>query len=230
MTCVKPFTIPDKWTEKQTPRWDGNDTYDAYNNKGVPLAEPGHLYSGRSIRATPATTGSRISGQKLMIRAGPARTSSQLLLLARDRRHGAPAARSTAGISPTATPRSCTGAIRWSRSRATWSGPTIQGADDLIARIRAPTGTPAANAVKGSPLRRARACSRSRSTTRSYYDSGKRNGRDCGSEVTPTGSASSSRTSRATDSTGGSCRSRDRSTRRGPAPDGAFPKAIRLVK
>lgn len=40
MTCVKPFTIPDKWTEKQTAPWDVSDTYDAYNNKGVPLANP----------------------------------------------------------------------------------------------------------------------------------------------------------------------------------------------
>jgi len=41
MDCVKPFTIPDKWIEKQTPPWDpDNDTYDAFNNKGVPLANP----------------------------------------------------------------------------------------------------------------------------------------------------------------------------------------------
>ena len=26
MTCVKPFTIPDKWIEKQTPPWDPDDT------------------------------------------------------------------------------------------------------------------------------------------------------------------------------------------------------------
>ena len=40
MDCVKPFTIPDKWTEKQTPPWDVNDTYDAFDNKGKPLANP----------------------------------------------------------------------------------------------------------------------------------------------------------------------------------------------
>jgi Flp pilus assembly protein TadG len=40
MDCVKPFTIPDKWTEHQTPPWDPNDTYDAYDNKGKPLANP----------------------------------------------------------------------------------------------------------------------------------------------------------------------------------------------
>jgi Flp pilus assembly protein TadG len=40
MTCVKPFTIPDKWREMQTPAWDPNDTYDAFANNGTPLANP----------------------------------------------------------------------------------------------------------------------------------------------------------------------------------------------
>jgi Flp pilus assembly protein TadG len=40
MTCVKPFTIPDKWLEKQTPAWDPDDTYEAFDNKGQPLANP----------------------------------------------------------------------------------------------------------------------------------------------------------------------------------------------
>jgi len=40
MDCVKPFTIPDKWTEKQSPPWDPSDTYDAFNAKGQPIANP----------------------------------------------------------------------------------------------------------------------------------------------------------------------------------------------
>ena len=40
MTCVKPFTIPDKWREGQNPPWDPDDTYDAYDNKGNPLPKP----------------------------------------------------------------------------------------------------------------------------------------------------------------------------------------------
>ena len=40
MTCVKPFTIPDKWIEKQTPPWDPTDTFDLYDNKGKLLANP----------------------------------------------------------------------------------------------------------------------------------------------------------------------------------------------
>ncbi len=42
MTCVKPFTIPDKWREVQTPPWSGDDTYDAFDNRNPPqpLANP----------------------------------------------------------------------------------------------------------------------------------------------------------------------------------------------
>jgi hypothetical protein len=40
MTCVKPFTVPDKWIERQTPPWDPDDTFDAFDNKGKPLANP----------------------------------------------------------------------------------------------------------------------------------------------------------------------------------------------
>jgi Flp pilus assembly protein TadG len=40
MTCVKPFTVPDKWIESQTPPWDPDDTFDVVDNKGAPLANP----------------------------------------------------------------------------------------------------------------------------------------------------------------------------------------------
>jgi Flp pilus assembly protein TadG len=40
MTCVKPFTVPDKWIEMQTPPWDPTDTFDVVDNKKNPLANP----------------------------------------------------------------------------------------------------------------------------------------------------------------------------------------------
>lgn len=39
-TCVKPFTIPDKWIEKQTGAWDPDDTFDIADDKGKPIANP----------------------------------------------------------------------------------------------------------------------------------------------------------------------------------------------
>lgn len=38
-TCVKPWAVPDKWNERQTPPWDGDDTFD--------LFEPGQQAGGR---------------------------------------------------------------------------------------------------------------------------------------------------------------------------------------
>ena len=40
ITCVKPFTIPDKWDEKQTPPWDPSDTFDMFDKSGKPLPNP----------------------------------------------------------------------------------------------------------------------------------------------------------------------------------------------
>jgi hypothetical protein len=41
MTCVKPFTIPDKWIENNSPPWTINSTFDRYDNKGnvIPNAD-----------------------------------------------------------------------------------------------------------------------------------------------------------------------------------------------
>ncbi len=39
-TCVKPFTIPDRWDENQDGEWDPDDTFDLEDNKGKPLANP----------------------------------------------------------------------------------------------------------------------------------------------------------------------------------------------
>jgi Flp pilus assembly protein TadG len=73
MTCVKPFTIPDKWDEKQTPPWDPTDTFDLYDNKGkllpnadvyVPLGQTG--YTGYSSAMPP--TGDR--GELVTLKAG----------------------------------------------------------------------------------------------------------------------------------------------------------------
>jgi Flp pilus assembly protein TadG len=74
MTCVKPFTIPDKWTEMQTPPWSGDDTYDAFDNKGVPLANADIYIPALDANgnADPNYTGynnERERGERLEIRA-----------------------------------------------------------------------------------------------------------------------------------------------------------------
>ena len=69
MTCVKPFMIPDKWIERQTPEWDPGDTYDKYaaKNKGALLANP-DIYVGSG----PSYTGYSYKddiGRQLVLRA-----------------------------------------------------------------------------------------------------------------------------------------------------------------
>lgn len=43
-TCIKPWAVPDKWEEHQTPAWDENDEvnmfYETGPNKGNPLPDP----------------------------------------------------------------------------------------------------------------------------------------------------------------------------------------------
>jgi Flp pilus assembly protein TadG len=69
MTCVKPFAIPDKWTENKNPPWTTGSTFDRYDNKGnvlpnadvyVPAGQPG--YAGYNP--------TRDKGTLLTLRAG----------------------------------------------------------------------------------------------------------------------------------------------------------------
>ncbi len=76
MDCVKPFTIPDKWREVTSPPWDSlSSTYDAYDNKGRPLANPDVYVPAYDANGNPDPnyTGYnmyRDKGTPLMIRAG----------------------------------------------------------------------------------------------------------------------------------------------------------------
>jgi hypothetical protein len=51
MTCVLPFTIPDRWREIQTPAFDPDDSFDMFTSKGKPLATP-DVYIGPDDPAT----------------------------------------------------------------------------------------------------------------------------------------------------------------------------------
>jgi len=51
MTCVRPFTIPDKWDENTDPPWTADSVFDHYDNHGdtvpnadeyIPVGEPGY--------------------------------------------------------------------------------------------------------------------------------------------------------------------------------------------
>ena len=69
MTCVKPFMIPDKWIEKQTPEWDPDDAYNKYG--GPPsralLADP-DVFIGSGPSYTGYTYTADV-GRQLVLRA-----------------------------------------------------------------------------------------------------------------------------------------------------------------
>jgi Flp pilus assembly protein TadG len=182
MTCVKPFTIPDKWIEKQTPPWDGTDTYDAYNNKGVPLANPDIYipeYDGSGV-PNPNYTGYNQEsnrGQVLVLRAGNGNNivSSFYFSLAMFT--------DTGGDDYRWNIANCNKHIyHWGdglvQEPGDKEGPTIQGIEELIARDPGAHWNTATNTVEGSAF--------GNHSPRIFpiplfdpivYDSGKRNGR-----------------------------------------------------
>jgi Flp pilus assembly protein TadG len=75
MTCVKPFMIPDKWTEKQTPDWDPGDSYEKYTKGGAPLPNPDVYIPARDAAGNDNSnyTGYTVEhdrGTELVLRAG----------------------------------------------------------------------------------------------------------------------------------------------------------------
>ena len=52
MTCVKPFTVPDKWIENQTGPWDPSDTFDP-GDLYIPIGQPN--YTGYNAKTDEGT-------------------------------------------------------------------------------------------------------------------------------------------------------------------------------
>jgi Flp pilus assembly protein TadG len=231
MTCVKPFTIPDKWIEKGTPPWDGSDTYDAFAKNGTPLANP-DIY----IPATsPGYTGYNQEsnrGQMLELRAGTGDniTVSFYFSLAIGGMAG------TGGEDYRWNIANCNTTImhfgdKLIQEPGAMAGPTIQGAEQLIARDPSTYWDQSSGTVKGSKF--------GNNSPRIFpiplydpivYDSGKRNGR--GADLVTANwigfyldyTAGNSIWGRIIPIGG----IYDKNS--GPAPAGSFPVAIRLVQ
>ena len=75
MTCVKPFTIPDKWTENQTAPWDPTDGFSRYDKKGnvIPNADvyvPAFNGSGQANAGYTGYNNEANRGVRLVLRSG----------------------------------------------------------------------------------------------------------------------------------------------------------------
>jgi Flp pilus assembly protein TadG len=228
MTCVKPFTVPDRWIEKQTPPWDPNDTFDMVDGSGKPLANP-DVYIDATQSGYTGYNAQRDKG--LVVRLKASNTTKL--------------APST--YQPWAIPGSSGGAdYRWNIANCNTTvmpfgflmtqepgnmvGPTAQGMNDLIARDPTAYWDTATNEVVSQmhPSPRVVAIPL---FDPEYFETGKQNGKNAdlkavnylgffvedmqGNEVvgrvTPIGGLR-------------------KGSGYGPAPQGAFPKVIRLVQ
>jgi Flp pilus assembly protein TadG len=178
MTCVKPFTIPDKWREMQSPPWDGSDTYDAFNNKGLPLANP-DIYIPADQPGYTGYNQESERGQRLEIRAATGNniTVSFYFSLAL----GKPVI--TGGAAYDWNIANCNTTIYYwgdllTQEPGAMSGPTISGAELLIAKDPGAYWDTATNTVKGSAFGHSPRTFPIPLYDPPYYDEGKRNGRD----------------------------------------------------
>ena len=185
MTCVKPFTIPDRWKEVGSDApWNGDSVYDAFDNKGVPLpASEADVYIPAYYPGTttpnPDYTGYnnvKNKGQLLVLRAATGNninTSFYYSLSMTDDMGGDDYRWNIAN---------CNKSIyKWGdalvQEPGAMEGPTVQGAEELVARdpdARWDGGTVVGSAfgthsprVFPIPL-----------YDPQYYDEGKRNGRN----------------------------------------------------
>jgi hypothetical protein len=227
MTCVKPFTIPDRWIEGQTPPWNEDDTFDMVDNQGRPLANP-DIYHPVGHPNYTGYNADRDKGMRLMIRAGTGNNITPSFYFSY----------AIAGITGGS-------AYDWNIANCNTTmmgfgdlllvepgnmvGPTTSGVDDLIARDPNAYWDTGRNKVASTIIPSPRVAIIPVYDP-VYYDTGKRNGRTADLKVANyIGFFIESRSGnnvygRITPVAGIYTGSH------GEAPVGAFPKAIRLVE
>jgi Flp pilus assembly protein TadG len=228
MTCVKPFTIPDRWIERQTPPWDPNDSFDIVDNKGKPLANP-DVYIPATSPDYSGYNAERDKGLRVLLKAdnnSKINPSIYYPWAIPGNSGAADYRRDIAGCNTTVVPFG----VDLTPEPGNMVGPTKQGMDDLIARDPSAYWDEANNRVVSNlhPSPRVVAIPL---FDPDYYENGKHGGRGAsfravnylgffvermqGNEVygrvTPIGGLR-------------------RGEGFGPAPEGAFPKVIRLVQ
>jgi Flp pilus assembly protein TadG len=229
MTCVKPFTIPDKWIEKQTPPWDEDDGFDVVDKKGKPVAIP-DVYIGPDDPANyTGYNAERDSGVAIVLKADNGSKIAPSFYQAWAMEGGTGASWYRENIGTCNTTVMGYGDV-FTPEPGNMVGPTKQGMDDLIALDPNAYWDSSSNKVVSSkhPSPRVVAIPLFDPV---FYDTGKRNGRDAslkfvnylgffvermqGNEVvgriTPIGGLR-------------------KGAGFGPAPVTAFPRSIRLVQ
>lgn len=228
MTCVKPFTIPDRWIENSSPPWTVNSTFDRYDNKGkvIPNAD---------VYVQPGQGGYRgydpvdDKGTPLTIRAGTGNNIEPTFYWSwkmPGQDIGADFYRENiSGCNPTVV----SPGFLMTQEPGNMMGPTLQGIDDLIAQDPGAYWDTSTNSVKSTKNPSPRVFPIPLYDPE-YFALGKSNGRNADLKMANwVGFFVESRT-------GNNVFGRitpilgiiDKNV--GPAPEGIFPKAIRLVE
>lgn len=228
MSCVKPFTIPDRWTERQTPGWDENDTFETHDRHGAPLANP-DIYVPADQRGYTGYNMERDRGLRLMIRAGTGNNimPSFYFSLA--------LSGETGGQEYRWNIENCnTTMMKWGdllvQEPGNMNGPTVSGAEALYNKDAGAYWDPINKTVKGSAYPRSPRVFPIPLYDPNYYEVGKLNGRNADLKVANwigfflEDIQGNNIYGRITPIAG----LRDGSA--GPAPDGVFPRTIRLVQ
>jgi len=186
MTCVKPFTIPDRWKEVGSDApWTTNSVYDAFDNKGNPLPAseadvyiPAYDDSGHPNADYTGYNNSANRGMRLVLRAGTGNNINVSFYFSLAMTND------TGGDDYRWNIANCNKTIyKWGdglvQEPGAMEGPTVQGATELVARDPGATWDDGKNTVVGSAF--------GNQSPRifpiplydpAYYDSAKRNGRN----------------------------------------------------
>lgn len=226
-TCVKPFTIPDRWIENGNPPWTTDSTFDRYDNHGnlLPNADQYPPVDNPSYNGYDAE---RDKGLPLMIRAGTGNNVAPSFYWSWEMPGGSGGDWYRDNIAGCNTTMVHFGDLMTAEP-GNMVGPTNQGVDDLIALDMGATWNTTTNSVDSTmhpsprvfpiPL-----------YDPEYYAFGKANGRNADLKVANWVGFFVERRQgnnvygRITPVSG------VMDNDAGPAPAGAFPKVIRLVE
>ena len=232
-TCVKPFTIPDRWNEKQTGPWDPTDTFDVVDSKGKALANP-DVYIGLKPFPDPNTdyTGynaERDKGLELVLKANNTTNVAPSFYNPWDLVGSVGASDYRDNIANCNTSVITIGTLM-TPEPGNMVGPTKQGTDDLVAKDPDAHWDLSCNCVKGSAFGVSPRVVVIPLYDPQYYETGKENGRNADLKIANylgffiEGTQGNQVMGRVTPVRGvykGNA---------GPAPIGAFPKVVRLVQ
>lgn len=227
-TCVKPFTIPDKWIERGTPPWDPTDTFDLVDQRGRPLADP-DVYIPADQAGYTGYSAQRDRGLQLVLKSDNSTNVAPSFYNPWAMPGGGGASFYSENIAQCNTSVIPIGSAMTAEP-GSMVGPTAQGTNDLIARDPGAYWDTGCGCVKGSAFAKSPRVGVIPLYDPVYYEEGKHNGRGASLSIANylgffiEGMRGNDVMGRITPVAG------VLAPGAGPAPAGAFPTVIQLVQ